>query len=462
MVQRRQCVVIGGGLSGLYITQALARTHTDVILLEAAAQPGGRIQSVYEDDGALRYEAGPWRIPSTHTRVLRLFKRLGVSLRTLTTPSSRKTTSPPPQNGLSTWDVSAMLRGPLCADLKDLRTGYAGETHAESSTHPYVVDTQQFFVSDDGFSNAVSALRSNVAKRLVCNARVVDIQRHGDAAYKVEYMLRCGDTFHAHTVITDAIFVCVPPSVSATWSIFSAHANAWSHSVASMPLCHVYAKSRASAAMRFHKIVEQSVCGQLISSSYGNEWFQASYTAGRLADFWKHISLCDPTQFERLIRAGATQHLGISDITAVNIRHWERAFHYWRPVVSFNIETAVTRAIMPNPALLPRCFSAGEAFSSYQAWMEGALETAELALDAFARQRSPLCSYRVVLPTEFYIEGRVLDTTQWQKVHPGSEKAITSHRGHDARQLFQSVGHSPAAWATVNALTKEFVVKLNK
>ena len=41
-------------------------------------------------------------------------------------------------------------------------------------------------------------------------------------------------------------------------------------------------------------------------------------------------------------------------------------------------------AIRPHATDLPRLYVAGEAFSSYQAWMEGALETAELALTAFA------------------------------------------------------------------------------
>ena len=108
-------------------------------------------------------------------------------------------------------------------------------------------------------------------------------------------------------------------------------------------------------------------------------------------------------------------------------------------------------AIRPSP-LLPSLYLAGEAFSSYQAWIEGALETAEMALAAFEKDRESPVSFPTGSATTVVIEGFEIDVSKWFEVHPGGRHAIENHLGEDVGELMKHIGHSAHAWAVVHSL----------
>jgi oxygen-dependent protoporphyrinogen oxidase len=69
-------VVIGAGISGLACAYSLKKSRQKVLLLEAAARPGGAIQSVAED--GFLYELGPQSFSSTD-RLTQLSDELGLT-----------------------------------------------------------------------------------------------------------------------------------------------------------------------------------------------------------------------------------------------------------------------------------------------------------------------------------------------------------------------------------------------
>ena len=67
-------VIVGGGISGLFLAYKLCETKLNILLIEKGKSLGGRIVTI-EKDGIL-YEAGAARFNETHTKLISLIKEL--------------------------------------------------------------------------------------------------------------------------------------------------------------------------------------------------------------------------------------------------------------------------------------------------------------------------------------------------------------------------------------------------
>lgn len=448
---RETVVVVGGGLAGLWIARTLTGSDRVVMCLEARDACGGRVRSAYDGDGALLYETGPWRVPETHRRVLALFREHSVPLSPLRTPTLPSTHATKVIPGLSTWDVHALTHGPETADAMDRRTGYADQTHSASGSAPYATSASRYFVAPDGFSSLIDRLAEGVDVRV--HHRVVDV-RSVDGGYAVRISRRTGhNAFEEEVVHADALFVCVPPGQCMEWDVFATHARSVMHAVEPGELHHVYVERKVPEGA--HRRDGGSLLSQSISSQYCNRWFQAAYCGGRVARFWHHLRLSDVASFRDVLGRELRRMWGswatLRRDDEVRSHFWPAAFHRWRAVPGFELQSAVVRAVCPSPRL-PRVYLAGEAFSSYQAWMEGALETARLAVDVFLKSHP---GARPPSRAEFVVvEGHEIDVERWAAVHPGGRHAIANHVGEDVTSLMRQFGHSPHAWAVVHSLKR--------
>lgn len=447
-----EILVVGAGLAGLVLARALSRRGHSVAVLEASPRPGGRIRTVYEDDARIAYESGPWRVPETHARVRALFEEMGVALAPMETPPLKHPAAATAvMPGLTTWDVHALAaRNPLVADERDLGTGYADETHSASGSAPYqAAEATTFFVAPGGFSRLVARLAEDL--RVSFDHRVVDVTRTPEGTYQVTVSVRTGhNDFRQTTKTCNTLFVCVPPRAFRAWTILRKHARSVACAVEEGALHHVYVAS-PEAPRGVHQ--QHPLLGQVVSSQYAHsDWFQASYSGGRLARFWHHLRMASPSEYWATLRDELRRSMGLAVSSEARERshYWPAAYHVWRPVVGFDLARAVLAAVKPNPERLPGVYVAGEAFSSHQAWMEGALETAELALASFDGRISPRCA----VPTDEWVrvEGHFVDVREWMGRHPGGVGPLQNHLGEDVTDLMSHVGHSDHAWATVHSL----------
>ena len=70
-------IIIGGGITGLFLTYKLCETDLDILLVESTNKLGGRIQTIYKDN--MNYEAGAARFHETHSKLITLIHELNLS-----------------------------------------------------------------------------------------------------------------------------------------------------------------------------------------------------------------------------------------------------------------------------------------------------------------------------------------------------------------------------------------------
>ena len=69
-------IIIGGGISGLYLTYKLMNSGKDILLLESSGRLGGRIST--NDKKNFQVERGAARFSENHHTLLKLLKELGL------------------------------------------------------------------------------------------------------------------------------------------------------------------------------------------------------------------------------------------------------------------------------------------------------------------------------------------------------------------------------------------------
>lgn len=478
-------VVIGAGAAGMYIARQFVqkKPHVSIRLLEASTRFGGRIRTMYEEDTTISYESGPWRVPRSHRRTQAFLQAGGARFKAAPTPvpDLAKEYASNAHIGLTTWESNALeFSSPERADKFDLATGYADQTDSAVGSEPYMVSsstetsagdahsaTQLFYIVPDGFSKAIDTLSTSIQHVTNLNHRVIDVTfadqqlsarpTGGGRRYSVQVSKRTGhNNFETSSFLADAVFICVPPHISKEWTLVQQHALSLVSAVDPGMLQHIYVKyAKHPRGLHFaHKML-----GQVVSSQYENsDWFQISYSSGRLAKMWYHLYLQDDeAMWSRLFKEFGLKKRDVKHNDR-RLHTWPVAYHKWKAVPDFSLEDAVQSSIRVNRANLPGMYYAGEAFSSFQAWIEGALETAERAIAAYDSDvHAPKSLTRIVCRSKevcVTVEGQQLDVTKWSRVHPGGKMALLNHKDEDVTQLMRHIGHSSHAWAIVHSLKK--------
>ena len=467
-------VVIGAGVAGLYVTREMVVKGKEggVLLIEKSGNVGGRARTEYSEESVggerneVLFETGPWRVPDLHERVLSLLSEYGLSTRPAATPPlKKKGTFPPPIQGLTTWESNAVWRGSSSeADKMDIGTGYAGETHSAGGTAPYETESKTFLIVEEGVSRLMDRMAEGLPIRLktrVENVEKVNFCSEAGASYRVSCVERVGrKEFRRYTLLAKEVVVCVPPSFFREWSIFKENCKSLSCSVKAGELHHIYAKCDSHPR---GKHIPSPLLSQTVSTQYGNGWYQASYSGGRVARLWHNLLLASPSSFLEALKhhlSRLSPPFKIGKEEEVRSHYWHTAYHSWLPSPFFSLEKAVYSSVVPNQYKIPGVYVCGEAFSSYQAWMEGALETAEMAVDemrlerrgkgrkAWERRELEAKGYKEVV----WLQGYPVHASPFFSSHPGGRGALESHLWEDVEEYMEQVGHSFHAWAVANSL----------
>lgn len=476
--KRYPTIIIGAGVAGLRV----ARNVPDALVIEAAPSIGGRVRTVEREPGDVDYEAGPWRVHDSHVRMRRLISRLGLTLTQTTSSRPDATHDVHTSRGrcrgldlhggvLSKHDERLLASGVAQAVHTDLESGYEGFDAAAADTTVYGIDQRHpsgaYYVCSEGFGEVIRRLASGA--RVKTNWRVTDVT-FNDGTYTVVVRERVeGSRFETHVCTTSRLVIAVPPRATMNWTICRQWLRAQVHSVRTLPLHHIYGRLWDNQTRNYvvlaptHLKEKSSRLSQVVSGDHDPTSFQVSYSGGRRARFWNRLKLEHGLEklteqlrqdLLELLEPKFATNLELHDVRS---HHFEHAVHYWVPAYGFRTtEEHVRRCITPHVAL-PELYWCGEAFSSHQGWMEGALETAEMVCEAMRKD-----STGTTFPTTrgqllMSIEGRLLDVSSWAQIHPGSRAAIekyawTPERPVDATEIFEHIRHPEYSWAIVFSL----------
>jgi hypothetical protein len=112
-----------------------------------------------------------------------------------------------------------------------------------------------------------------------------------------------------------------------------------------------------------------------------------SYTDGKDTVAWRHDT---PAGRERLLQSlrALFPERTIPDPLFLKFHEWTDGCSYWTPLAHPRVDQPTPfqlsrTALRPFPKQFPTVFICGESFSTRQAWMEGALEHANLLLNTY-------------------------------------------------------------------------------
>ena len=458
-------VIAGGGVAGLFCAWTLKQTFPSqsVCVLDRRTHIGGRIRLSKLADGTI-LENGPWRVHESHKHVIRLIKDLGLTLEANASSHDEPTEDSGENDldGLSTFDNDTYRMGAETARVNDVMSGYEGINDADSKANVYHGQRHKsgtYYYIKEGFMEIITRLEKKCHELGVdirSNHMVIDVTRIRDH-YKVDILEnKTHDNKSLPTIVFGSRFVTAIPPHLVDWKGCIVHLRPLLDSVKSLSLHHIYAQEKNSATITgIHRT--PGALSQVIGGDTKARYFQISYSAGRIADYWQRLHLNHPEKFEKKIKAEFHSLYPKIELSGdIHAFYWRHAVHMWKPIFGQvnTLAHIVDAAIEPHPVQLPQFYFIGEACSGNQGWIEGALET---TLEAVSRMQSPKAiQYGPPSHNDYLIyDGRYIDMRKFKYVHPGSQALIEEHLNNETRDvtdLFNIITHPDYAYAMLMSL----------
>jgi monoamine oxidase len=385
-------IIVGAGIAGLYIADKLVTAGVkNIMIIEKESHLGGRIITSKKH----HVEIGAGRIHSSHTKVLALIKRFGLTtipiggaslFRSLGSTKSRvnafETAFPPiadllrrlPYTELATQTIRQLLNrilGPRQAEALLIEFPYRAEVdmmRADLGLKAFqdgIGSPDGYCVVKGGLSSLTEALTARLKKAgvtILQNTEVINVTATG-VKTKSEFM-EAGRIILAIPVWNLNTMPCLKGDPTLKL-------------LGSSALTRIYATYPTTAWFNPKKLVTDSPLRYIIPVS--KDTLMISYTDG--ADTRTYRGLKGPA-LQRAIQRDLKalfpeQEKAVPEPTWIQAYEWSEGTTYWKPG-TYDPAQQGKAILQPKPSEQPNLFICGESFSQKQAWIEGALEHAEL------------------------------------------------------------------------------------
>jgi len=452
-------IIIGGGISGLFIAHKLADTEKDILIVESTNRLGGRLFTKNENN--LQFELGGARISSQHKKVMSLLTEFNLIDDLIELPDKINYKIKGPKinfyslikdltNGTKLYTKKYLetinllqlcidILGQPYAKLLQNMLGYDSEFEKLNSYMAIktfskdLFSSSKYFILKNGFSSLIDLIHKNIESKtnikIKLNTNVSDIGKNFIMIDKKK-------------IYGSKIICCIPYDSIKRFPKFKFIDEI--HSVSSIPLIRIYAKypKDKNGKVWFHglkRTITDSYIRHIIPIDYESGLIMISYTDGQYADMWNNLSKLGNKQLITHLHKEIKLifNKDIPNPEYITSHYWSGGVHMWKPGQNIKHTYQKLLKLFEDEQI----YIANEAYSLHQSWVEGSLDMCydilELLDHKFTRNKpkkikggDPKTKYftiQQVLKHRNWIimdikkKLRIYDVHKWLKDHPGGK-----------------------------------------
>tara|TARA_B100000963_G_scaffold348850_1_gene357051 strand:+ start:151 stop:1419 length:1269 start_codon:yes stop_codon:yes gene_type:complete len=410
-------IIVGGGVAGLYTAYRL-QDNFRILLIEKNGYIGGRIHTntlTYKGN-KFRYECGAGRLPTNHLRVMNLIKELGLE-KNLVKLGNKKTFIPV-DTEIKDLDLKFYIKDfmeksksksesylrnhTLDEYLLELygedvvnslvnKFGYKGEFWVYSA-----YDALRAFKNDMNPDNQFMGMKGGIDKIIdgmidSLNENVTIIKKmfyNGYDNIDGKFIVSATNkkTKEVIDFICDKLILALPKNqIEIQPQLQSLRMRKMIDSVTPVSFCRIYAlynKDPNTGKVWFDdlsKVTTDNKIGYIIPINKKIGLIMISYTDDIYADFW-YASFKNGDigrqLYNHLKEIFPDRHIPMRP-AITRVHYWGSGGHFFTP--GSNSEKVIED--IRKPFKSKELYIVGEAYSSHQSWIEGALETSDMVIN---------------------------------------------------------------------------------
>ena len=395
-------IILGGGISGLFIAYQLSKKDKSVLLIEKSKRYGGRIYT--EQKNNYSYECGAARFHSSHTKLLSLLDELQMSEDIIELPSVLKHILRKKERNFDYKTDYKLKLDELLQQAVSKKKEFNKEKLHKVTFFQYLIsifdfETASFIKDAFGYDSEIIELNAEAALQMFSNDLFSEnkyyVLKKGLSGV-IQLLVSILEKRENVTMLNDCVMsemddktitipqgkffykklICaIPPSSLKEINYFKDNQSL--DAVKAIPLMRIYAKYPIHNNRVWFKDIKRTTTDNylrhIIPINYKEGLIMISYTDGLYAEIWKQLHSCGEGILVKHL------HKEIKDLYQIDppkpeyisVHYWDEGLHVWKP--GFQMKQLYKQILQPEKDI--PIFLCGEGFSKKQGWIEGCLET---------------------------------------------------------------------------------------
>lgn len=378
-------VIVGGGISGLYVAYNLQKKGLRCLVLDKNKHCGGRILSKETKEGVV-YECGAGKLLPSHTLMLNLIKELGFKKTDLAKFKKVVEYAEMPE---ASKPLSAYLREMLKKLAREPREELIKVTLKEWMRVHYPEDVVDYVLLASGYAhlfeycnayNGMAYLKKDLLETNIISflPGLTKIVERLEESYKGlgGIIVKSYEAKEVRDNVVDGkykgkhIILAVPPRQL--------------EKIKGLP-SNVYDACAGVVGVKLIRVFTHGNLGDIPYTHVGNPiqrtmtrspgFYQLVYASDKNASFWKEA--VKKGQLEATYCALSSKCNRKAGIRDIDTYFWKEGIHLWKKGADGE---EIWRGLLHNKTAKHRTWVVGEAFCPYQRWMESALITGEAVI----------------------------------------------------------------------------------